>query len=110
MRKDYVRSLLELQTAETGTVAGNAYPMHEAPGSIQAVCTGSGSIAATVAIEVSNSTTAGTQHWITLGTITLSGTAPQTDGFAFATRWDVIRSRVVSITGTSAAVTVDMAS
>jgi hypothetical protein len=109
MRDKYSRALQEIMGGATTTATGVAFPMLEAPGSFQAVVIGTGAVSATVLIEVSNVTVAAVQYWMTLGTITLSGTTSATDGFAYATRWDVCRARVTAISGTGAAVTVDMA-
>jgi hypothetical protein len=65
---------------------------------------GTGAVAATVLVEVSNNGT----HWMTLGTITLSGTTSAADGFVGDDTWQFVRGRVTAISGTSAAVTLTM--
>ena len=71
---------------------------------IQAVVTGTGAVAATVEIDVSLDQ----QNWLPLRTITLAGTNVATDGFAFLAKWVFIRANLISISGTSASVTVNM--
>lgn len=66
----------------------------------QATVSGTGAVTATVVIEVSLDGS----NWLTLGTITLSGTTSATDGFASSAPWAYVRSRVSAITGTSATV------
>lgn len=89
-----------LLTGEIATTTGPAFEM-AAPGSIQASVVGTGAVAASVVIEVSN----GGGQWLELGTITLSGTTSDSDGFAYSARWSLIRARLTSISGTGAAVT-----
>lgn len=45
-------------------------------------------------------------NWVTLGTITLSGTVAASDGFATASAWKWVRVNVSAITGTGATVQV----
>ncbi len=92
------------QVASGGAAAvGDA---HRCPsnGTVQATVSGTGTVSATVAIEVSNDNT----NFVTLGTITLSGTTSATDGFAFSAPWVYIRSNCTAISGTSAALSVVM--
>lgn len=70
----------------------------------QATVTGTGAVSATVLIEVSNSNTS----FMTLGTITLSGTDSASDGFPSNANWEFTRASVTAISGTGAQVTVDM--
>ena len=70
----------------------------------QAVVTGTGAVSATVIIEMSND---GINAVATpAGTITLSGTAPQSDGFTTQAPWGYHRARITALTGTGAAVQV----
>ncbi len=83
--------------SQTGTAA--ALPSGRC--TFQAVANGSsGAYTATVTIKVSNNNT----NWITLGTITLSGTATTaaTDGFTSDAPWAYVRADVASFTGTGA--------
>jgi len=87
-------------TTGTGTT-------REAPGpgaTIQGTVTGTGAVSSTVVIEVSNDGTA----WLTLGTLTLSGTTSATNGLALNAHWVYIRGNVTAISGTSAVVNVIM--
>lgn len=76
--------------------------------SYQAIVAGTGAVTATVVVEVSNDGT----NFLTLGTITLSGTTSANDGFAvgFGCKWAYVRGNVTAITGTGAAVTLNSAS
>lgn len=74
--------------------------------SIQAVVSGTGTVTATVLIDVSND---GVNPLTTVaGTITLSGTTNNSDGFQMVNSWRYIRARVTAISGTSATVTVNV--
>lgn len=73
----------------------------------QATVTGTGAVSATVLIQVSNNVS--TLGWITLGTITLSGTTTATDGFASEAAWGYYRANVTAVSGTGAAVYVTVA-
>lgn len=71
----------------------------------QAIVDGTGAVSATVLVEVSNNNV----DFLTLGTITLSGTDRSSDGFASSAPWRFVRGRVTAITGTSASVNLLMA-
>lgn len=78
-------------------------PNHEkGPFSVHARVSGTGAVTATVVIYASNTNVS--TDWLTLGTITLSGTTTATDGFAFSARWKHYRAGVTAISGTSATV------
>lgn len=91
-----------LLTAATVTGAGDSVRLPNGVKTFQASLAGSGSVSATVLIQVSND---GSQ-WLTLGTITLSGTSSASDGFVSDETWYSHRANVSAISGTSAAVTV----
>lgn len=99
-----------LISAATTTGAGTAfYGLRPVPRSYQATVTGTGAVSATVYIEVSTNGT----NWLTnansLCTITLSGTTSATGGCAVpAAMWPYIRANVSAISGTGAAVTVNV--
>jgi len=83
--------------SQTGTAAA----LPSGRNTFQAVANGSsGAYTATVTIKVSNDNT----NWLTLGTITLSGTATtaSSDGFASDAPWAYVRADVASFTGTGA--------
>lgn len=65
---------------------------------------GTGAVTATVLVQVSNNNS----HWITLATITLSGTTSADDGFVADESWQYVRGKVTAISGTGAAVTLTM--
>lgn len=71
----------------------------------QAVVTGSGAVSATVVVEVSNDGT----NFVTLGTISPSGTTSASDGFGSVIPWKQHRGNVTAISGTNAAVTLTAA-
>ena len=77
----------------------------------QAIITGTGTVSAAVAIQATNedATAAGTKaNWVTLGSVSLSGTTTATDGLSSVTSWRWVRATVSSITGTNATVEVIM--
>ncbi|HET8688196.1 MAG TPA: hypothetical protein VFM18_16300 [Methanosarcina sp.] len=67
---------------------------------------GTGTVSATINIEVSNNGT----DWVAtpMGTITLSGTNSATDGFTSVAPWKYVRANVTAISGTGATVVVRM--
>ena len=93
-----------LLSAVTTTVTGSPQS-HPGGGVYQASVTGTGSVSATVVFEVSINGVG----WLTLATVTLSGTTTATDGFAAVGGWPNVRARVSAISGTDAAVTALMA-
>lgn len=74
---------------------------------VQATVVGTGAVAATIIVEGSNSKDAGT--WLTLATITLSGTTSASDGFTFSAPWSYVRARLTAVSGTGATVAATMA-
>jgi len=96
---------MELIKGATTTFTGSPMGMTKAS-SVQAVVSGTGAVSSTIIVEVSNETVP--TNYITLGTISLSGTTTATDGFAFTAKWDYIRARITAIAGTSATVTVSL--
>lgn len=68
----------------------------------QATVTGTGAVSATVEIEVS----CDGSNWIVAGTITLTGTTSDTDGFASDAPWPYVRADLTAISGTGATVDV----
>ena len=94
-----------LQTIEaSGAAATGASKNGQGDCTFQATVSGTGSVSATVQIEVSNDNT----NWLVLGTITLSGTTSASDGFASTANWRYVRSNCTAISGTSAALSVVM--
>jgi hypothetical protein len=68
----------------------------------QGVVDGTGAVTATIIVEGSVDNI----NWVTLGTITLSGTTSANDGFT-STAWPYVRARVPTVlTGTGATVNV----
>jgi len=95
------------------TATGASSPIYkESPySSFQAIVTGTGSVSATIAVQVciEDATANGTySNWITMGTITVSGTTSATDGFTTIAPWRWVRVNVTAISGTGAAVQVLM--
>ena len=91
-----------LLKAVTSTGVGAAQYKDKLSTSFQATVTGTGAVAATINIEVSNDPTQ--TAWVVLGTITLSGTTTATDGFVSNTPWIYFRGNVTTISGTGATV------
>ena len=91
-------------SAVATTVTGNPFS-NPAGGAYQATVAGTGAVSATVVFEVSIDGA----NWLTLATVTLSGTTSATDGFIAVGGWPNVRARVSAISGTSAAVTALMA-
>jgi len=96
-----------LLAAATATGAGSAVADSGRPPSFDATVTGTGAVSATVVIQGRNAASGG---WVTMATITLSGTATATDGFAILTRYVEYRANLTAVSGTGAAVTVTMGS
>jgi len=94
-----------LLSSVTSTGAGSSKaPVIDASKTFQAIVSGTGAVSATVAVEVSNDNV----NFLTLGTITLSGTTTATDGFASFATWSYVRGNVTAISGTGATVTLAM--
>lgn len=98
--------VMDLLQNATTTVTGD-WKYKDAPqATIQATVSGTGAVTATVIIDVSND---GVNAVATpAGTITLSGTTSASDGFVTSSPWKYIRARVTSISGTNAAVYVNI--
>lgn len=94
-----------LQGVANGAVSAN-FSTDSADRTYQGIVAGTGSVTATIVIEGSNTGQAG--EFITLGTITLTGTTKATDGFASNAKWTYVRARVTAVTGTGALVSVYM--
>ena len=94
----------DLLSNKTTTVTGD-WKFKDAPkAAIQATVTGTGSVSATIVLEVSNDGVNALAT--TLGTITLSGTTSNSDGFTTDAPWKYIRAKVTAISGTNATVNV----
>lgn len=94
-------------SAVTTTQSGNAVADNGRPPSFSANVSGTGAVSATIRIEARNTANG---VWLTLATITLSGTTTAADGFASLTRYMEYRAVLSAISGTGAAVTVTMGS
>ena len=103
VRSGYVRDILTGAT----TVAPGGWHYKDAPqAAFQATVTGTGAVTATVTIEYSND---GVNALSTVGgTITLSGTNTNSDGFTSDTPWKFVRANVTAISGTGATVNVSV--
>lgn len=97
-----IQAYLMLST-NTNTV-GPSVADKVAGGSFQATVTGTGAVTATVLIEC----TVNGSNWLTLGTITLTGTTVATDGFSSQGQWCQYRATTSNVTGTGATVSVHM--
>ena len=96
----------------TTAVAASSSIYKESPySSFQAIVTGTGAVTAAIDIQVSNETDTfnGVKaNWITIGTISLSGTTTATDGFTTVCPWRYVRANVTARSGTSATVEIIM--
>ena len=108
MGYENTRQLLTILPSSTGAATGGAFVPKSAPIYFAATEAGTGAVTATVIIEASNDPTV-TTSWLTLGTITLSGTTTAQDGFSYAGKPANVRARLSAISGTGAAVIVTMA-
>lgn len=103
-----MRSAIKICTmvdAKATTGNGSTFgPAQSGEKVFQASVSGTGAVSATVVIEGSNDPTV--LGWVEIGTITLSGTTTDTDGFAHQAAWGYYRANVDAISGTGAAVTV----
>lgn len=95
----------------TGTGTGKAFSPIRDQRSFQASVVGTGAVTGTVEIYGSNeepSAALAGVNGLLLGTITLSGTTSDTDGFATDAPWKWVWSKITAISGTDAAITVTM--
>jgi len=88
----------------TTTGASNGIYKDSPKASFQAVVSGSGAVTATIDIQYSNDGA----NWCATpgGTITLSGTDVDSDGFTSDSPWKFARANVTALTGTNAVVQV----
>ena len=93
-------NICELLTGRTSTGTGVGVEQHGSTRTYHGIVRGTGVVSATVKVEVSNNNA----DWLELGTITLSGTARASDGFAADAPWRYARGNVTAISGTGAAV------
>lgn len=96
----------ESGTKQTGNGTSNLVYKDSPKATIQGVVRGSGSVAATINIYGTNSGT--TTEGVLLGTITLSGSAPQSDGFTTDSPWKQVYAVVSGSSGTITEVNVLM--
>lgn len=100
------RLLNAVTTTTTGTAVDTSQSEQQEERNFHAWVAGTGAVSATVLVEVSSTNNA--PAWITLGTITLSGTTVVADGFVSDEAWQYVRGKVTAISGTGAAVTLVM--
>lgn len=103
VRSGNVMDLVNSTTGATTNITGD-WKFKDAPAvSVQAILTGTGTLGAVITIQVSND---GVNAVATpAGTITLSGTGVQSDGFTTSgAPWKYIRAVITGITGTAATV------
>jgi hypothetical protein len=100
----------QLLQQTTVTATGRAVQPAATKRTFQATVIGTGAVTAEVDIYGSNhEPVAGVgQHGVLLGTITLSGTTSDTDGFVADTPWLWVWPDVTAISGTGAETTVRM--
>src|SRR5574341_2342191 len=88
-------------TISTGAAGGPALAGKK---TFQAVVAGTGAVSATVKVQGSNDG----DNWVDIATITLAGTTSAKDGFAADAPWAYYRGDVTAISGTGAAVTLNV--
>jgi hypothetical protein len=103
--------MAKLLSEATGTGAGSTVEMRPGFQSVIAYgTTTAGAGSATINIDVSNSGSAGA--WVTAGTLTVTlattVAAGVADGLTMAAGWQYVRANITAISGTGAAVTVDI--
>lgn len=84
------------------TGAGVGAPLSSGAKTVQALVVGTGSVSATIKIQVANID----GQWLDLATITLSGTDSASDGTSWVVPWAFCRANCTAISGTGAALTV----
>lgn len=94
-----------LLSAVTTTGAGAAVPRVRAERVVHAAVTGTGAVAATVEVYGAIDPPTDETDCVLLGTITLSGTDKDVDGFGMDAPWGYLLAKVTAISGTGAAVT-----
>lgn len=94
------KQMLSTTTNTTGSTITDL----NAGGAFQATISGTGAVACTVTIECSLDAT----NWISLATITLSGTNTDTDGFSSVGQWPNYRATTSGVTGTVTSIVVNM--
>lgn len=92
--------LLSSLVTATGTVESTPNALR----TYQATVVGTGTVTATVIIEGTNDQIT----YLPIGTITLTGTTSNSDGFASSAPWASVRARITAISGTGALCTVSM--
>lgn len=96
-------------SAATSTTTGSSFRLQQGMKTFHANVTGTGAVSATLVIEANNDTAA-SLSWVTLCTITLSGTTSAADACVSNSAYALARARLTAISGTSAAVNVIMGS
>ena len=103
----YVTDLLS-PLGESATIDGTAKYKDCPQASFQGTVIGTGAVTATIVVDCSDhssdGTIDGTVYWnaTALGTITLSGTTSNADGFDTNATWKFVRARLTAISGTGA--------
>jgi hypothetical protein len=96
------RALLQSVTTTGAGAANQLLGLNE---SYMASVAGTGAISASINIEVSNNPAVG---WNVLATISLSGTTSAFSGTTSAASWAYVRGNVTALSGTGAAVTLNV--
>lgn len=92
--------ILSTTTNSTGSLVRDMVP----GGAFQATITGTGTVSCVVTIQVSLDTV----NWMTLGTISLSGTTTASEGFTSHGSWYAYRAVTTAVTGTVSSIKVNM--
>jgi hypothetical protein len=97
--------VMDLLQGATTTATGDWKHKDGLNATYQAVVTGTGTVTATIVIETSNDGV--NANSTPLGTIVLSGTTSNSDGFTSNAPWKYVRARITAISGTNATVNVN---
>lgn len=92
---------LTVFNARTTTGASEVFQPWGTRRTIEVTVSGTGAVSTTVVVQISNDET----NWITLNTLTVSGTTTATDGAAMDAAWRYMRLNMTALSGTGAAVT-----
>lgn len=102
----HVYNLVSELSPPVGNITGEWIYKDSVHTAFQSTITGTGAVAGTITIQVSNDAinAIGTP----LGVITLSGTTVVSDGFSTVASWKYVRAVVSATSGTISAITVNM--
>lgn len=98
-------NIVKLLTNAPAAIVGNPENRYESNWTYQATVKGTGTVSATVVIEVSNDG----KGWLTFGTLSPVGTTSATDAISGNAAWAFHRANLTAISGTDASINVTAA-